>query len=136
MTSMRSEKSVLIRDEYDIVSACSIGQRIVSEIRLSTDAQNQAAVVVSELARNMLLHAGSGVITFRRIDGREGIGVEIIAVDSGPGIQNVEEILQHELETDGAAGTGLLVAKYLMDDFGVNSEVGRGTTVTVRKWLK
>ena len=136
MTLMSSEKSVLIRDEYDIVSACAVGKQIVAEISLGVSVQNRVFVVVSELARNMLLHAGSGVIIFRRIDGKKRIGVEIMAVDSGPGIQDVEAILQQEWESSGENGAGLLVARCLMDEFEVDSDAGRGVRVIVRKWRK
>ncbi len=136
MTLMSSEKSVLIRDEYDIVSACAVGKQIVAEISLGVSVQNRVFVVVSELARNMILHAGSGVIIFRRIDGRERIGVEIMAVDSGPGIQDIETILQREWESGGESGAGLLVARCLMDEFEVDLDAGRGVRVTVRKWRK
>ena len=136
MTLMSSEKSVLIRDEYDILSACSVGKQIVAEISLDVSVQTRVCVVVSELARNMILHAGSGVIIFRRIDGKERAGVEIMAVDSGPGIQDVEAILQQEWESGGENGAGLLVARCLMDEFEVDSDVGRGVRVTIRKWRK
>ncbi len=61
-------------------------------------------------------------------------GLVVIATDAGPGIANVQEALEHGWASRGGLGLGLPGARRLMDDFDVQSERGRGTTVTMTKW--
>jgi serine/threonine-protein kinase RsbT len=95
------------------------------------------AVVISELARNIISYAGEGTIT---IIGREEDSgaryVKVIADDKGPGIPDVEQALFDGYTTSGGLGLGLSGSKRLMDEFSVFSEVGTGTTVTAVKWLR
>ncbi len=136
MNRISAEKSLLIRDEYDIVSACSIGEQIVDELGMGVRARYQIAVIVSELSQNMLLYAGSGVITIQRLNWNGRAGLEIMAVDSGPGIAEVETALENMDTSNDENGTGLETIKRFADEFEIDSEAGRGTTITARKWRK
>ncbi len=66
-------------------------------------------------------------------DGRRG--VTVTARDSGPGIENVAEAMRDGYSTYRGLGFGLAGARRLMDEFEIASEVGKGTTVTMAKWL-
>lgn len=97
--------------------------------------QTKIAIATSELARNIVAHAqGNGRITINSI-AESRVGVEIIAEDKGPGIADVEKALQGRSDTKKGLGMGLGAAKRLMDDFTIETRVGEGTTITVRKWL-
>ena len=63
-------------------------------------------------------------------------GVVIIARDQGPGIKDVSRALEDGYSTSGGLGLGLPGARRLMDDFDVSSNVGKGTTVTMKKWRR
>lgn len=89
---------------------------------------------VSELARNILKYAGSGEIRLRRVEGRRGRGIEIEAVDQGPGIEDPETAMRDHVSTGGTLGLGLPGVKRMMDDFCLDSTPGEGTRVTVCKW--
>jgi len=106
------------------------------------------------LARNVVLYAGDGAVTVRRIpsvdvgdrtmvdaDALQGTdaerkGIEVICEDQGPGIQAVEEVMSDSYPAGRGLGTGLSGTRRLMDEFDIISEVGVGTTVIVRKWLR
>ena len=92
------------------------------------------ATAISEIARNIMSHAGRGeiVISAVAIDGRNA--VEVVASDEGPGIADIERALQDGYSTGAGLGLGLPGAGRLMDHFEVRSEVGVGTTVVMRKW--
>jgi len=61
-------------------------------------------------------------------------GVMVIARDQGPGIPDIDRALQDGYSTGGGLGLGLSGAKRLMDEFEIVSQVGQGTTVTMKKW--
>jgi anti-sigma regulatory factor (Ser/Thr protein kinase) len=62
--------------------------------------------------------------------------VRMVAIDSGPGIPDVEQALTDGYSTYDGLGLGLPGARRLMDELTVASEAGRGTTVTMTKWLR
>jgi serine/threonine-protein kinase RsbT len=64
------------------------------------------------------------------------VGLELIFEDSGPGIPDVEKAMEMGFSTGKGLGMGLPGAKRLMDEMSIQSGVGKGTTVQVRKWLK
>ncbi len=94
------------------------------------------ATAISELARNILTYAGQGEVAMHGIEGLQRKGIVISARDSGPGIRNTDDVLRDGYSTSGGLGLGLPGVKRLMDEFAIDSELRRGTTVTVRKWLK
>lgn len=93
------------------------------------------ATAASELATNILKYAGRGEIRLRRVAEASRQGVEIQARDSGPGIADSERALSDHYSSSGTLGLGLPGVRRLMDAFELDTAVGRGTCVTVRKWL-
>ena len=92
------------------------------------------ATAISEVARNITTYAGVGEVTLRALHkaGREGI--EVVASDSGPGIENVELALQDGYTTGNGLGLGLPGTRRLVDEFDLRTEPGVGTTVRLVKW--
>ena len=131
---MNNEKNVLIRDEYDIVCARSVAEQMAAEIGLGIGDQSRLATAVSELAQNIVRHAGGGVVDFQQICQEGKSGLEIVAVDSGPGIPDMELAMQDGYTTGEGSGEGLPSTKRLVDEFEIDSRPGMGTTVTIRKW--
>ena len=93
------------------------------------------ATAVSELARNILHHAGSGEIRMRLLDERGRHGIEIEARDQGPGIPDVERAMSDHFSTGGTLGLGLPGVERMMDELEVETTVGVGTCITTRKFL-
>ncbi len=101
--------------------------------------QSRIATAVSELTRNVLRYAddGEGIIAIRAIRNfadREGI--EIVVDDHGPGIADLDLVFQAGYSSGRGLGLGLPGTRRLMDEMEIQSEVGRGTTVTIRKWRR
>ncbi|MBC3889543.1 ATP-binding protein [Acetobacterium paludosum] len=97
------------------------------------------AVAASELSTNILRYAEKGFIEINIIcDTVTGItGIELLANDAGPGINNIEQALQENYSTQiNSLGQGLPSVIKIMDDFHIKSEPGKGTRVLARKWLK
>jgi serine/threonine-protein kinase RsbT len=95
------------------------------------------ATAVSEIARNIVEYAEDGEITMNVVNDGPKTGIEIVAVDRGPGIADVAAVIGDDSDFDGperATGLGLPATRRLMDEFEIVSAVGHGTTVTMKKW--
>ena len=125
--------SVLIDSEDDLVAAREQGRALASQLKLSSTDIVRIATVISELARNVLVHARHGEIHFRTIDDGRRRGIEITAKDEGPGIERPDRAMQDGYSTSGGFGLGLPGVRRLMDEFRIESTAA-GTTVTVTKW--
>jgi serine/threonine-protein kinase RsbT len=94
------------------------------------------ATAISELARNIVTYAQRGEVVMRSVETAHSKGIVIVARDNGPGIRSIQNVLRDGFSTSGGLGLGLPGVKRLMDEFAIESELRRGTTVTVKKWLK
>ena len=98
--------------------------------------QTRIATVVSELSRNVYQYAGQGKVTITPVCRNDTLGLEIVVEDQGPGIPELERVMQEAASPDGGRGCGLRGSRRLMDEFAIDSQVGVGTRVTIKKWLK
>jgi serine/threonine-protein kinase RsbT len=119
-------------DEH-IVDARAEGRALATRLGFSRTDATLVATAISEIARNILVHAGSGEVAMRPEVGDRRCGLVVTASDSGPGIRDVETAMQEGYGTKGGLGLGLPGAKRIMDDFSVRSG-GRGTTVEMAMW--
>jgi serine/threonine-protein kinase RsbT len=128
------ELRVSIAVDVDIVTARSEGRKLAEQLGCSPTDSTLIATAISEVARNIMSHAGRGEIAISAlaVDGRNAI--EVVATDEGPGIPDIERAMQDGWSTGAGLGLGLPGASRLMDHFEVHSEVGVGTTVVMRKW--
>ena len=134
-TDGKTEVRVPIRADIDIVTARQQGRALAQQIGFAGSNLTVIATAISELGRNILAYAGSGVIILRpgHFAGRRGI--VIVAQDMGPGIADIELALQDGFSTSMSLGLGLPGTRRLMDEFEIVSVVDKGTTVTVKKWV-
>jgi serine/threonine-protein kinase RsbT len=129
-------RSIALESEQDIASArgevralaAALGFRVVDQTRLAT--------VASELARNVVKYARRGrMIAQPTADARGREGLRLIFEDTGPGIPDIAAAMRDGFSTGRGLGKGLPGSKRLVDEFEIESEVGRGTRVTVVRWL-
>lgn len=133
---MVSESRVAIQGGGDIVSARQQGRELAAELGFSTSDQALIATAISEVARNIVLYARWGSITFSILERGGRRGIRIVATDDGPGIEDVELAMQDGYSTSQGLGLGLPGARRLMDEFVIESRIGSGTTIVMSKWLK
>jgi len=129
-----NEASIQISSDADIVSARRKGRELAWQIGFSSAESTLIATVISELARNIVLYTKGGEIILRCVESAGRLAIVVVACDRGPGIPDVGQALCVGFSTSGNLGLGLPGARRLMDDFEIVSEVGAGTTVTVKKW--
>ena len=120
----------------DVVRVRQAVRARASAARLSLVDQTKLITAASELARNTLVHGGSGVARVETVqrDGRPG--VKAVFTDDGPGIVDVEKALTDGYTTGSGLGLGLGGSRRLVDEFVLETAVGQGTTVTVIKWMR
>lgn len=127
---------IKITSELDIVTARSAAKVEANRLGFGLVDQTKIATAVSELARNIVVHANDGIIRIEAIE-RDGVkGLEICAIDEGPGIPDIELALQDGWSSGEGLGIGLSGAKRLMDALEIQSEVNKGTMVKTVKWMR
>jgi len=120
----------------DVVRLRQLVRTRALEIRLSLVDQTKLVTAASELARNTLVHGGSGSAVVETVEKGGRHGVRAAFVDSGPGIPDLDLAMTAGWTSGGGLGLGLSGAKRLVDEFDIDTEVGRGTSVTVVKWAR
>jgi len=133
---MDYRSSVDIYTEWDIVAARQLGRDEAKTIGFGSVDQARITTAISELARNIYLYAGKGKIEIVRLYENGQYGMCVIASDEGPGIEDHRKVMTDGYTTSGGLGAGMPGVKRLMDDFDLVSNVGVGTTITAKKWLR
>jgi serine/threonine-protein kinase RsbT len=111
--------------------------RDIAELR-KFDSFATAAITTatSELARNVLVHAGRGAASIEEVADGLRFGIRILFADEGPGIEDIPRVLAGGYTTARSMGLGLSGSRRLVDEFALESTVGVGTRVTVTKWKR
>lgn len=127
-------KALRIAGNLDIVTARSYARDLARELGFGAIDQARIGTAVSELARNIYLYAHEGTVTMRAVEQNGRQGIEIEFCDEGPGIDQIDLVMQDGYSTSRGMGLGLPGTKRLMDDFEIRSAAGAGTTIVCRKW--
>jgi serine/threonine-protein kinase RsbT len=125
---------LMLADESDVGAARRRTREIAEEQGLPPNAVEALATAVSEIARNVVVHARRGELLVGVVRNRDRVGVVAVARDDGPGIQSMEDAMRDGYSTGDGLGLGLPSAQRLVDEFEIRSVVGQGTTVTLKKW--
>ena len=133
---MADEKSIPIGSDVDIVVARQEGRALAVRVGFSGADLTIIATAISELARNIVEYAKRGEILLSTADEGGKRGIVVVARDHGPGIPDIGKAMQDGYSTSRGLGLGLPGTRRLMDDFEIISQVGEGTTVTARKWVR
>jgi serine/threonine-protein kinase RsbT len=125
-----------VASERDIVTARSAARKLAAKMGFGSIDQSRITTAVSELTRNIVRYAtdSRGTVSLRMT--AERAGIEIAVSDDGPGIEDVEMVMQDGYSSTASMGLGLPGTRRLMDEMTVESTVGVGTTVTIRKWKR
>lgn len=126
---------VAVRYEQDIVLARQRARQIAEQLGLDKNAQTRISSAVSEIARNAFQYASGGEAEFQIRSGRGSQSFVIRINDRGPGMENLNEVLDGRYKSRTGMGRGILGSRRLMDDFLIESTPGKGTTVTLIKTL-
>jgi serine/threonine-protein kinase RsbT len=128
------EIRVNIASDADTVVARQRGREAALRLGLSRTDATFVATAISEIARNITVHAGHGEIVISQVHEGHRTGLVVIARDEGPGIADPAAVLRDDYSSDAGLGMGIWGARRLMDEIEITSEPGKGTVVTMRKW--
>lgn len=131
---MLRQQVVSVALESDVTRAVLAARDLANAAGLSPLQCAAVVTAVSELARNILKYAGRGRVELSVIARGSRRGLQVVAVDSGPGIESIELAMQDNFSSSRTLGLGLPGTKRLADEFEIESWPGRGTRVVVRKW--
>jgi serine/threonine-protein kinase RsbT len=128
---------IAIESDADVVTARQRARALAVGLDMPSTDQTLLATAISEIARNITTYAVRGEVLLdlvRDDNGRRGI--RVVAVDQGPGIEDLERALTDGYTTGGGLGLGLPGARRLVDDFDIQTTPGEGTRVTLVKWTR
>ncbi|HEY6434822.1 MAG TPA: ATP-binding SpoIIE family protein phosphatase, partial [Acetobacteraceae bacterium] len=123
---------VSVTDTSQIAEARRLACSCARRLGLSETRTGQVALVVTELATNILKHGGGGEILTSRFDDRDGAGLEVLALDRGRGMADVERCLQDGYSTAGTPGNGLGAVIRQADQVRIWSSPDHGTAIVAR----
>ncbi|MFJ9523400.1 anti-sigma regulatory factor [Kitasatospora sp. NPDC101801] len=127
---------VAIRTTDDVVRARQLVRTFAQQCKLSLVDQTKLVTAASELARNTLVYGGGGSMRVQRVQLLARAGVSAVFEDSGPGIPDVDLAFTDGWTSGGGLGLGLSGTRRLVDEFELDTMVGRGTTITIVKWAR
>lgn len=125
-----------IAADRDVVKVRQAMRTFCLEAKLTLVDQTKAITAASELARNALVHGGGGRATIELVDGGGRLGVRAVFADDGPGIPDIDQALDDGWSSGSGLGLGLSGSRRLVDAFEIETEVGKGTKVTITKWAR
>lgn len=133
---MTTVKEITINRGDDVILARDYAREMAQEIGFDIIEQTRISTATCELSRNAHQFASNGKVTITGLVSGDNRGIEIAVEDRGPGIPDIKQAMQDGFSTNNGLGFGLPGARRLMDEFEIESRMGMGTTVKIKKWLK
>ncbi|HKS23952.1 MAG TPA: ATP-binding protein [Thermoanaerobaculia bacterium] len=128
---MRNPIVIEVADSSAVGEVRRAAVTVAQRVSLSDDAVGRVSLVVTEMATNIVKHATSGMFLIG-VDGEDETVLEILALDTGPGIHDISQALRDGHSTTGTPGTGLGAAARHASFFQLDSRPDRGTAVVAR----
>jgi signal transduction histidine kinase len=126
--------TVIVKQSKDWIGARQRAAIIAESLGFGPQDQTRIATAVSEIARNAFEYAGGGKVEFiAEVGTAQSLLVRVS--DEGPGIADLDLILSGRYRSQNGLGIGMTGSRTLMDEFDVNTRIGEGTIVGLRKYL-
>lgn len=132
----KSAKTFSIYSDKDIVTVREYARVLAETIGFSTNQRTLIATAVSEICRNIIEYAQYGEVFIETVNKFNRIGITITIEDNGPGISDVNQAMTDGYSTGRGMGVGLPGTKRIMDEFVLQTQLGKGTKIVMSKWLE
>lgn len=123
-------KTVEIKSSGDIIAARQAGRDMACNLGFGSSDQTRFATAISELTRNVIQHAGTGVCAITEESKKSTIKIQAKVEDHGPGIPDIDKAIEQGFSTGAGLGAGLAGTKRLVHEFEIDSTPGH-TIVTI-----
>ena len=123
-----------IEDRSQVGNARREAAELASRLQFDDTLVGKVSLAVTELATNIVKHAGSGRIVLQVLTGEGGAGLEVLALDKGPGISDVAASLRDGHSTSGSMGSGMGAISRLSDEFEIYTQPGKGVALRIALW--
>ena len=134
MITTTNKEEVPIIKEQDVVPLRNRVRDYGVKVGMSILNQTKLITATSELVRNLLKYGGGGRVIVEQVSNGRDNGERVTFIDNGPGIKDVELAMKDGYSTGKSLGLGLPGTKRLVNEFNIQTEVGKGTTVMIIKW--
>lgn len=131
-----STQEIKIASEDDVVLVRRAVRALAERRGFDSFASAALTTAVTELGRNIWVHARSGLAIIEELEDGPRPGVRVEFRDQGPGIPDIAWAMAGGNSTSSSLGLGLSGTKRLVDEFQIQSEAGRGTSVRITKWKR
>ncbi|MBF0202553.1 MAG: anti-sigma regulatory factor [Desulfamplus sp.] len=132
--SCKSDLTIPINSYEDVILARQRVRELMSRMKFSLLDQTRVVTAVSELSRNIIVHAGKGRMILKSYDEVGRRGFKCIFEDKGPGIADISMAMKEGFSTTRSLGLGLGGSKKLCSHFSIDSAPGKGTKVEIAEW--
>lgn len=136
MVTVTSRQEIPIVNEDDTITTRRRVRDLAEARKFDSFATAAITTATSELARNVLVHAGKGIACIEEVQNGDRLGIRITFEDNGPGIPDLQRVLAGGYSTARSMGLGLSGSKRLVDEFTIDTTPGKGTTVSIVKWKR
>jgi anti-sigma regulatory factor (Ser/Thr protein kinase) len=130
---LRQSLAITIRETHDVGDARRQATQAARDMAFDETAAGKVGIVVTELAGNLVKHAGGGTLILRGLSANDPCGLEFLTLDDGPGM-DVQRCMEDGYSTAGSPGTGLGAIKRLAHSFEIYSLRDRGTVSVATLW--
>lgn len=131
---MRESTAITVTEQSQTGEARRASLALASRLGFQETERGRVGILVTEVANNLVQHGGGGVILLRAIDQSPTVGIEVLALDQGPGMVDVEECLRDGFSTAGTSGNGLGAIRRLSNFFDIYSQPSKGTALLSHLW--
>lgn len=118
----------------EIAAARRAAAEMARKLGFNETRAGRLAIVLTEAATNIVKHAREGEILMRPVDVEGHLGIELLAIDAGPGMANLDLLMADGTSTAGTYGVGLGAIRRQADSFDIYSAPGKGTVVMMMVW--
>ncbi|MCX2900788.1 anti-sigma regulatory factor [Pseudomonas mandelii] len=133
--NVRSSGSQPIQIEQDVVLARQTARKLATECGMRLIDLTKMVTAVSELARNTMVYGGGGDMDWQILDDNARTGLRLVFRDEGPGIPDIKLAMTDGWTSGGGLGLGLTGAKRLVEEFELDTAPGKGTRITITRWV-
>ncbi|PSN12105.1 serine/threonine protein kinase [filamentous cyanobacterium CCT1] len=133
---MNESTAIAITEQSQAGEARRAALALATRLGFEETKRGRIGILVTEVASNLILHGGGGVIVLRAIAQADTVGIEVLGLDKGSGMPDVEECLQDGFSTAGTSGNGLGAIRRLADFFDIYSLPNKGTALVAHLWAK